>query len=155
MDNMRKKTKIKFKFFKNKKIMIALVLLLILIVALTAILINNKSDDGLIYNKNKSFVKEQNIKGIVFKDIKCTYNGKDSIISYTMINKTKKDIYLNNYDIIVKDKDNNKLTKIVAGVTQTIKPKEEVTMSNQIVGVDLTDAYYMELIVNTKKNKDN
>jgi hypothetical protein len=153
---MRKKTIIRLKILKNKKIMLALGLLLILIIILSIVLINNrKSDDGLTYNKNKSFVKEQNVKGISFKNIKCTYNGKDSIISYTMINKTKKDIYLNNYDIIVKDKDNNKLTKIVAGVTQTIKPNEEVAMSNQIVGVDLTDAYYMELIVNTKKNKDN
>ena len=151
---MSKKTIIKLKFLKNKKIMIALGILLILIIILSIVLINNKKpDDGLTYNKNKSFVKEQNVEGITFKNIKCTYDGKDSIISYTMVNKTKKNIYLNNYDIIVKDKDNNKLTKIVAGVTQTIKPKEEVVMSNQIVGVDLTDAYYMELIVNTEKKK--
>ena len=28
-------------------------------------------------------------------------------------------------------------------------------MANQVVGIDLSDAYYMELIVNTKKKKDN
>ena len=58
---------------------------------------------------------------------------------------------MNNYDIIVKDKNNVKLTRISAHVTQTLAPKESVDMSNQVVGVDLTGAYYMELKINTKK----
>ena len=150
MSKKKKKIVLKTDFFKNKKFLIILVSVIVLIILLFAIF-NKKEDDGLTYNKNKSFVKEQEVKGITFKDIKCSYDGKDSIISYTMINNSKKSIYLNKYNIIVKDKDKNKLTKIVAGVTQTIKPKEELVMSNQVVGVDLTDAYYMELIVNTKK----
>ena len=70
-----------------------------------------------------------------------------------MINKTKKDIYLNNYDVIVKDKNNVKLTRISAHVTQTFASKESVEMANQVVGVDLTSAYYMELKLNTIKKK--
>ena len=72
-----------------------------------------------------------------------------------MVNNTKKKIYLENYDVIVKDKNNNRLTRISAHVTQTLKAKESVEMANQVVGIDLSDAYYMELIVNTKKKKDN
>ena len=132
---------------------------LLIVVAIVAIIIiflmvkNNTTDDGLKYNKNKSFTKSQKVEGIVFKNIKCTYDGKNSLISYTMINKTKKDIYLNNYDVIVKDKNNVKLTRISAHVTQTFASKESVEMANQVVGVDLTSAYYMELKLNTKKEK--
>ena len=112
---------------------------------------NNISNDGYKYNNNKNFIKNQKVDGIVFKNIKCTYDGSNSLISYTMVNETKKDIYLDNYDILVKDKNNEKLTKISAHVTQTFKSKESVEMANQVVGVDLTDAYSMELKLNTDK----
>ena len=112
---------------------------------------NNISNDGYKYNNNKNFVKKQKVDGIVFKNIKCIYDGNNSLISYTMVNETKKDIYLDNYDILVKDKNNEKLTKISAHVTQTFKSKESVEMANQVVGVDLTDAYSMELKLNTDK----
>ena len=110
---------------------------------------NSISNDGYKYNNN--FIKKQKVDGIVFKNIKCTYDGSNSLISYTMVNETKKDIYLDNYDIIVKDKNNEKLTKISAHVTQTFKSKESVEMANQVVGVDLTDAYSMELKLNKEK----
>ena len=137
---------------KNKKLIIIL-LVLIIIIGLILTIVNNKksSEDGLSYNKNKSFTKEQKVEDITFKNIKCSYDGKSSIISYTMVNETNNTVYLKNYDIIVKDKNKVKLTKIVANITQTIKPKKEVSMSNQVMGVDLTDAYYLELKVNTSK----
>ena len=112
---------------------------------------NNISNDGYKYNNNKNFVKKQKVDGIVFKNIKCIYDGNNSLISYTMVNETKKDIYLDNYDIIVKDKNNEKLTKISAHVTQNFKSNESVEMANQVVGVDLTDAYSMELKLNKEK----
>ena len=68
-----------------------------------------------------------------------------------MVNETKKKIYLNNYDVIVKDKNNVRLTKIAAHITQTLAPKESLDMANQVVGIDLTNAYYMELKLNTNK----
>ena len=33
---------------------------------------------------------------------------------------------------------------------QKIKPKEELSMANQVVGVDLSNAHYLELKVKTK-----
>ena len=141
---------------KNRKYLLIPVIIIIIILAIIAVK-DKTPNDGLKYNKNKSFIKKQEIKGIVFKNIKCTYDGKDSLISYTMINETKKKIYLNNYDVIVKDKNNVRLTKIAAHITQTLNPKESLDMANQVVGVDLTKAYYMELKLNTnkKKNKKN
>lgn len=143
------KYKLKKKYIKC---LIIFIIIIILIVALI-LLLTHKSDDGLKYNKNKSFVSKQEVEGIVFKDIKCTYDGKNSLISYKMVNNTNKKIYLENYDVIVKDKNNNRLTRISAHVTQTLKAKESVEMANQVVGIDLSDAYYMELKLNVN-NKE-
>lgn len=138
---------------KNKIIKNILYVVLILIIVLISIFIKNRytNNNEITYNKNKSFVKEQTVKGIVFKDIECTYDGNDSFISYIMVNETNEEIYLNNYDVIVKDKNDNRLTKIAAHVVDTIGPKKSLKMVNKIVGVDLTKAYYMELIINTEK----
>ncbi len=142
----------KHRKIKLKSIIILLSIVLIIGVVLVFILKkNNTIDDGLKHNNNKSFVQKQKVKGIIFKNIKCTYDGKNSLISYTMVNKTKKKIYLNNYDVIVKDKNKVKLVRIAAHVTQTLSPDEPVDMANQVVGVDLTNAHYMELKLNTKK----
>lgn len=137
---------------KLKSIIILLTILLIIgVVLVFTIKKNNKIDDGIKHNNNKSFVQNQKVKGIIFKNIKCIYDGKNSLISYTMVNKTGKKIYLNNYDVIVKDKNKVKLVRIAAHVTQTLSPNEPVDMANQVVGVDLTNAHYMELKLNTKK----
>ena len=137
-----------FKF--DKKYLLVLALIIIIVLAFICVH-NNTPNDGLKYNKNSSFTKSQKVKGIVFKNIKCTFDGKDSTLSYTMVNETKKKIYLNNYDVIVKDKDNNRLTRISAHFTDTISPKESLDRVDKVVGVDLTDAYYMELKLNTNK----
>ena len=140
----------------NKRVLLVPVLVIILVVTIICIKsCHHKEimDDGLKYNNNKSFTKKQKVEGIVFKNIKCTYDGENSDISYTIVNDTSKDIYLNNYDIIVKDKNNNRLTKIAAHITETLKPKESLDWVDRVVGVDLTDAYYMELKLNTEKSK--
>ena len=139
------------KFIKNKKNII--IIITIIITIFTCVKLNRRSlaeKEGLIYNSNKSFTKEQKVKGIKFKNIKCTYDGKSSLISYTIFNDTKKKIYLKNYDVYVKDKNKRTLTKIAANVMQTVYPKKEVKMANQVVGVDLTNAHYLELKLRTE-----
>jgi hypothetical protein len=106
--------------------------------------------DKLVYNKNESFLEQQNIDGILFKDIECSYDGKESLIKYVVVNNTNKKIFLSNYDILVKDKNKKPLVKIAAGFGQSIEPKEEIKQSNSVVGIDLSDAYYMELKLKTK-----
>lgn len=143
---------------KNKRgvivVTIILVLLLLFIIITGAHNNNNKNviNDGLKYNENDSFTKKQKISGIAFKDIKCTYDGRNSLISYTMKNTTRKEIYLSNYIVYVKNKDKQTISKIVVKSEQKFTPKEEVSMANQVVGVDLTDAYYMELELDTNNN---
>ena len=151
MNNKRKNKKKNIINKKNRKYLLIPVIIIIIIILAIIVVRDKTPNDGLKYNKNKSFIKKQEVKGIIFKNIKCTYDGKDSLISYTMVNETKNKIYLNNYDVIVKDKNNVRLTKIAAHITQTLAPKESLDMANQVVGIDLTDAYYMELKINTEK----
>ncbi len=151
MNNRRKNKKKNIINKKNRKYLLIPVIIIIIIILAIIVVRDKTPNDGLKYNKNKSFIKKQEVKGIIFKNIKCTYDGKDSLISYTMVNETKNKIYLNNYDVIVKDKNNVRLTKIAAHITQTLAPKESLDMANQVVGIDLTDAYYMELKINTDK----
>ncbi len=151
MNNKHKNKKKNIINKKNRKYLLIPVIIIIIIILAIIVVRDKTPNDGLKYNKNKSFIKKQEVKGIIFKNIKCTYDGKDSLISYTMVNETKNKIYLNNYDVIVKDKNNVRLTKIAAHITQTLAPKESLDMANQVVGIDLTDAYYMELKINTDK----
>ncbi|MBR2833750.1 MAG: hypothetical protein IKE75_04935 [Bacilli bacterium] len=142
------------KIKKEKKIKMIIVLLIIIILIIFVLIkiapIKKQVNDNLIYNNNKSFIKQQKIDEIVFENIKCSYDGKDSLITYKISNNTNKKLTLSNYDIIVKDKNKVVITKIVASVGQELAPKKSIDMANSVVGVDLTNAYYMELEM--KKN---
>ena len=84
--NSIKKTKnTKKKNIKVFNIVIICLLCLLMIFGLIKLISGSSKtgDDNLIYNKNKSFIKHQKIKGIAFKDINCTYDGKNSLITYT------------------------------------------------------------------------
>lgn len=132
----------------KKKIIIGIIGLLIIIVLFISFSFKKKDsvdDDGLIYNKNKSFVKEQVVEGLTFSNIKCTYDGKDSLISYTISNSTDKDISLKNYNVLVKNKKGIVVTTIVADFGSSVKANDSVSIVNSVVGVDLSDAYSMEL----------
>lgn len=94
------------KFRENKQILLIICLNLIII---TSFIYYNCKDSNnsstnsnktIIYNKNKSFIKNQTISGITFTNIKCSYNGKDSLLSYTISNKTNQSIDLKNYKYV-------------------------------------------------------
>ena len=151
MSNIRKS------FNKKRIISITIVFLCLLVIIGIIILFtkkdkSNKSGD-LIYNNNDSFLKDHDVIGIVFKDIKCTYDGNNSLISYTIVNKTNKKINLYNYEILIKDKNKKTLTNIEFNYNNSLLPKEEVQISNSVVGADLSDARYMNLRLNTNRKK--
>lgn len=127
---------------------IALLFVIIIIIILAFMTVFNKKSkdsDGLIHNRNKTFIKQQKISGVIFKDIDCTYDGKNSLITYKIVNSTSSKIFLNNYDIVVRDKENHQLTKIVVNSFQYFEPNKETVMANSVIGVDLSDAHHMEL----------
>ena len=154
MANKEKGTNVKTKKVIKVKNVILFVLLCLLIIFLLIFAFNTKKEkpvsEKVTYNKNDNFLKEQNVDGILFKDIECSYDGKDSLIKYVIVNNTDEEIYLSNYDIVVQDKNKNHLIRIVAGFEQNLEPKEEVKRSSSVVGIDLSDAYYMELKLKTE-----
>ena len=153
---VKNKENIKTKRTTKRKNIIILLIVIILIIFLLIKIVSKpekENHDKLVYNKNESFIKQQKIDGIVFKNINCSYNGKDSLISYTIVNETDKTLNLSNYDVLVKDKNKVVITKIVANVEQKLEPKKGVDMANSVIGVDLTDAYYMELKLKISKVK--
>ena len=110
----------------------------------------NERDPNLKYNLNEKFIKEQNIGGITFTKIQCTYNGTNSHLSYTITNNTSEPIQLNEYDIIVKDKKNNILTIMQPNIEEKLDSGEKLPIINE-VNIDITDAYYLELELKNKK----
>lgn len=136
---------------KKKKILIVSIITIILIIIIYNVFNNDKGTvNKLIYNKNKSFTKEQLKDGVTFKNIKCYYDGKDSMISYIISNQTDKEIDLKNYKVYVKDKKGTVITNIYVDFSKKLAPKEEMQYRNSIVGVDLSNAYSMELKLNNK-----
>ena len=141
---------------KRKKITVLISIILIFLISIIYYSNNNTNNNNIkkiIYNKNKSFTKEQTIEGIIFSDIKCLYDGKNSLISYNISNQTDQDINLNNYKVLVKDKKGTIITNIFINFSKKIAPKEKMIYKNSVVGVDLSDAYSMELKLNTN-NKE-
>ena len=135
-----------------KKGLVVLCIFFVIIILIVSL--NNSNDNkkvnGFIWNKNKSFLKEQTAKDVTFKNIKCYYDGKESLLSYVVQNRTDKKIYLSSCKIVIRDKNNNIISNIVIDFSREISPKEEFDFKNSVVGVDLSNAYSMELIVNNK-----
>lgn len=142
---------------KIRTIIFLLIIIILIIFALIKIVDIKKQEnsDNLIYNNNKSFIKEQKKDKIIFEDIKCSYDGKDSLITYKISNNTNKKLTLSNYDIIIRDKNKVVITKIVASVGQELAPKKSISMANSVVGVDLSNAYYMELKMKPDNKEEN
>lgn len=154
MNNRRKR-----QLITNRIVSVSIVFLCLLVIIGVIVIFKkdktnkiNESDD-LIYNSNDSFLKDHKIIGVVFKDIKCTYDGNNSLVSYTIVNETNKKINLYNYEIVIKDDNKNTLAKIEFNYNNSLLPNKEVQISNSVVGVDLSDARYMNLRLNTKYSK--
>ena len=114
---------------KNKKTL-KVAFLSIVIVMLIIILINNfvlykknlknkinnskqtKEKKDVVYNKNKSFKETQTIKNVTFSNIECSFDGKNSLVKYTLSNRTKKKIHIDKYEALIKDKNKVLLSRI-------------------------------------------
>ena len=108
-----------------------------------------------VYNHNKSFVQVQEQDGILFKNIKCYYDGKESLITYTISNHTDNDIELKNLEIYVKDKNDKVISKIFMNTNLVLSSNEEKKIENKVLGKDLSNAYKMELKTDINHDNDN
>jgi len=132
----------------RKKLLIITLIIIVIIAIITSIIlinINDKKEHPKL-KEEIPILKEQNINNIIFTNISCNYDGTTSILEYTIINKTKENINLGEYEIIVKDKNKEVLAIITSILNQDIKPNEEINTGTSI-NIDLTKANYLELVI--------
>lgn len=106
---------------------------------------DRKVDVGVRYNTNQSFLQPQELVGLRFDHIKCTFDGQKSIISYDIVNDTSEDIPLKKYEIIIKDVKGNIITTIVFDFDRVVLAQSQENIENE-VDVDITDAMTMEIV---------
>ncbi len=147
---------------KKKKILIISIILILIIIAIIILILfkfpkntkktqnennisnNDSSSQDIKYNQN--ITKDKDINGILFTNINCSYDGYFSLLTYTITNNTNETINLNEYEIMIKDKNDNILAIITPNLNQEINSKESIDTGNTI-NIDLTGAYSMELIL--------
>ena len=108
---------------------------------------NNKTKEDkqeVQYNTNEDVVKDKEVNGILFTNIKCSYDGNMSLITYTIVNHTGETINLKEYEVMVRDKDGNLLAVIAPNLDEDIAPEASVDAGNAI-NIDLSNAFSMEL----------
>ena len=106
--------------------------------------VDNNQNDNIIYTDNKDIISDKNIGDVTFTNIECSFDGFNSLLTYTITNNSKETIILGNYELIVKDKNNNILAIMVPGDTKELKPTETINIEN-IIDIDLTKTYKLEL----------
>lgn len=107
---------------------------------------NKNLTPEIIYNNNDKVVEDKNINNITFTNIECSYDGNNSLLSYTVTNKTQAPVTLGEYEIIVKDKDDKILANLVPQLDVELKPEESFD-TGVSVGIDLSKAYAIELVL--------
>lgn len=115
---------------------------------------NRKVDVGVRYNTNQSFLRPQELVGLRFDHIKCTFDGEKSIISYDIVNDTSEDIPLKKYEIIIKDVKGNIITTIVFDFDRIVLAQSQENIENE-VDVDITDAMTMEIVESKESGDEN
>lgn len=145
--------KIFLNFIKTKKRLLIIIVPVILVMILFSIvLIKEKRDNYLTdsidtnikYNTNKDFKKEIEQRGLLFKNIECTFDGNESLLSYKIVNKTEADIELGEYELLVKNDKDEILVTISPNIEDVLKKDEEIEIKNT-VNIDITDASGLEL----------
>lgn len=140
---------------KKKRMIIGSIVLVILIVLMGIVIFvkvtnepekktTSKYNLFVKYNENQEFLKEQQVAGLTFTDIKCSYDGNLSILSYTITNKTDEVIYVKEQEILIKDEQGNVIETIMAYYDREFQPGEEYSTGNTSKK-DLTEAYMLEL----------
>lgn len=142
----------------HKLIIIIVIILFIVIIGITIYFLLKKEpttdntdtppkQTDIKYNTNEEVTQDQNISNITFTNITCSFDGSYSLLEYTITNKTGQTINLGQYEIIVKDKDNNIIANLSPYLDQDITPNEEVA-TGIAIDLDLSEAQAIELVIN-------
>ena len=105
---------------------------------------NKVNESNIKYNTNENFIKDKVSGDISFTNIECVYDGENSLLKYTITNNGDTNVKLNEYEVVVKDKNEEVLAVLVTILDEEIAPKKSYEAGNAI-DIDLTDAYILEL----------
>ena len=94
-------------------------------------------------NTNKEVVKEQEVEGIKMTNTSLRTENGISTLQTDVTNSTSTDYKLDEYTIIVKDKDGKEIVRMPGYVGDTIKAGETKTI-NSSVDIDLSNAASIE-----------
>lgn len=140
----------KLKKLSPKIILLATGSVFILALVITGVIFFKKNTDTAIndsdikYNRNENFLEKQEVGGLRFDDIKCTYDGKVSLLTYKITNITDHEISLTSYEVNVKNKKGEVLTTINLNLETKLNASKSIDIANE-VNIDITDAYTMEI----------
>ena len=134
---------------RKKKIILISGILIILICSTVTLFVLSKTKEPSkeasiekIYNQNKSFIQKKEYQELIFDNIECSYDGKNSMLSYDIINQTNETIHLQCYNIDILDKNNNILTSIVLNLEEDIEAGKTRRINNEI-NINITNATQM------------
>ena len=100
----------------------------------------------LKYNTSENIIKEQQIGDIKISNISLTYKDNNSTFKSTITNITQEAIYLNEIHIIVKDKNNTEIVKLIGFIGKNLESnKKEVIVTS--TSIDLSNANSVEYIL--------
>lgn len=134
--------------------LIGFIILGVIIFIASKSLSNTKDEEHLEYNTNKKFLADKKIEDLSFENIKCSYNGSDSILSYVIVNTSDKTVHLDEYEIVIKDDKNKVLATINPNYDYDLEAKAKFETSNS-VSVDLTKASKFDITLHSAKNNEN
>ncbi len=151
----------KSKLTKKRMLIGSIALISILLILGIVLMINRAREKNLvetekakiIYNNNPGVIEEKEAKGLSFTNIKCYFDGKVSTLTYTLTNTTDQSIYLDAYDIVLKNEKGTVLTTISPNFARELKSHESFETSNY-VAINLTEAMTLELNLEKKESEE-
>ena len=155
MGQKKKKNDNKAKSKTNLLLSILIVLIIILITLVIIVnVMNNKKDvtnnkdnentGNIIYNTEEEVIGDKAIGNITFTNIKCSYDGFRSLLTYTINNNGNSSIALDDYELVVKDNNDKTIAIMVPGAIQEIKAGESLE-ANNVIDIDLSSVAAIEL----------
>lgn len=124
------------------------ILLLMVYISLVSFCACSKKDNNVNdYNLDKNINGKQNIEGILFENILFKVDLENVEISTKVKNNNETDFYLENFQMIIKDKNGNILTTLNQTVEENLAANSEVTYNNKYT-LNLINATSIEYNVN-------
>ena len=124
------------------------ILLLMVYISLVSFCACSKKDNNdNDYNLDKNINGKQNIEGILFENILFKVDLENVKISTKVKNNNETDFYLENFQMIIKDKNGNILTTLNQTVEENLAANSEVTYNNKYT-LNLINATSIEYNVN-------